>query len=76
MKKELVLVKDLYNYWTCALCYTCTAGKNLTNVNEAIEIIKTEYSALSNAVFVQEGNDVFALVSVPLTPENVKEGCH
>lgn len=76
MKKELVLVKDLHNYWMCALCYTCTVGKNLTDVNEAINIIKTEYSALSNAEFVQEGNDVFALVETPLTPANIKEGCN
>lgn len=75
MFKELVLVKDINDHWVCALCHTCTNGKNLVNVEDALEILRTEYSALSNAEFVQEGNDVFALLQTPLTPINIEEGC-
>jgi heterodisulfide reductase subunit C len=75
MKKELVLVKDINDYWTCALCFTCTEDKHVTDENEAIQIIRDTYSPLSNAQFVREGNDIFALVEIPLTPINIKEGC-
>lgn len=75
MKKELVLVKDLNNYWCCALCVTCTEGKNIIDVQEAIDLIKNEYSFLLNADFVQEGNDVFALVNESFSTINADNLC-
>lgn len=75
MKKELVLIKDLNNYWSCALCYTCTESKNITDDNEAINVIRNTYPALSNAEYVVEGNEIYAIVGTPLTPINVEEGC-
>jgi hypothetical protein len=63
MKKELVLVKDLNGFWTCALCVTCTNGHNITDATQAIEIIKNEYADMRNAEFIVENNDVFAIVS-------------
>lgn len=75
MYKELVLVKDINNFWSCALCHTCTHDKNITGIEEALDIIRSTYPALSNAEFVVEGNDVFAIIDTPLTPINVQEGC-
>jgi hypothetical protein len=63
MKKELVLVKDLHGYWSCALCVTCTEGKNITDSETAIKIIQEEYPDFKSAKFVQEENDIFALIS-------------
>jgi hypothetical protein len=75
MKKELVLVKDLNNFWTCALCVTCTEGKHLTNVDAAIEIIKNEYADMKNAEFIIENNDVFAIIAENAPQVNPGQQC-
>lgn len=75
MKKELVLVKDLNNYWCCALCVTCTEGKNIIDSKEAISLIKTEYSFLENANFIQEGNDIFAIINESVPTINSEKLC-
>jgi hypothetical protein len=62
MKKELVLVKNLQGYWSCALCITCTEGKNITEADVAIELIRNEYSDLKNAEFIEEGIEIFAIL--------------
>jgi hypothetical protein len=75
MKKELVLVKDLHDYWSCALCVTCTEGKQITNAQEAITLIKNEYNDLSDAEFVQEGNEIFALFENNISQINPGDRC-
>jgi len=75
MRKELVLVKDLHNHWSCALCVTCTEGKHITDAEEAIRLMQEEYSDLKTAEFVQEGNDIFALISGEIPMINPGERC-
>lgn len=77
MYKELVLVKDINQHWICALCYSCTHNTNIEHddYQVAIDIIKSTYSALQQAEFVLENNEIYAILDSPLTPVNVKEGC-
>ena len=75
MRKELVLIRDLHNYWSCALCVTCTEGKRITDAAEAIELIRREYSDLKTAEFVQEDNDIFALISEDIPTINPGQRC-
>jgi hypothetical protein len=75
MKKELVLVKDLYNYWSCALCVSCTEGKHITDAETAIELIRNEYNDLVSAEFIQEDNEIFALISAETPTINPGERC-
>jgi hypothetical protein len=62
MKKELVLVKDINNFWSCALCVTCTEGKQITDSKEAIDLIKQEYADLTDAKFVVENSEIYAFI--------------
>jgi hypothetical protein len=75
MKKELVLVKDLHNHWSCVLCVTCTEGKNITDASEAIELMRNEYNDLASAEFIQEGDCIFAMVSLEFGTINPGERC-
>jgi hypothetical protein len=75
MYKELVLVKDINNYWSCVLCFTCTHDKHILDNQEAINLIRSTYPALANCEFVSENNEIYALTDQRITAVNVKEGC-
>jgi hypothetical protein len=75
MKKELVLIKDLNGYWSCPLCVTHTEGKQITDVREAIKLIRNEYIDLKNAELVQENDEVFLLIDYEIPMINPGECC-
>jgi heterodisulfide reductase subunit C len=75
MYKELVLIKDINDYWSCVLCFTCTHNKNVIDNDEAITLIKTTYPVLANCEFIVENNEIFAMTEQQITAVNVKEGC-
>jgi hypothetical protein len=75
MKKELVLVRDLQGYWSCVFCVTCTEGKQISDAEHAIELIRNEYPDLKTAHFVEEGIEIFALVSEEFAMINSGERC-
>lgn len=75
MKKELVLVRDLQGFWSCALCVVCTEGKKITESSIAIDLIKNEYPELMSAEFIEEGIEIFALVTDKLKTINTGEHC-
>jgi hypothetical protein len=75
MYKELVLIKDINNFWSCVLCFTCTHDKKITSSDEAINLIRETYPVLSDCEFVIENNEIFALTIQRITSINVKDGC-
>jgi hypothetical protein len=75
MKKELVLVKNLQGYWSCALCVTCTEGKNITEADVAIELIRNEYIDLKDVEFIEEGIEIFAILPDNMLTVNPGERC-
>lgn len=75
MKKELVLVRDLHGFWSCALCVSCTEGKKIIESSVAIDLIKNEYPDLTLAEFIEEGIEIFALVNDSLKTINLGERC-
>lgn len=75
MKKELVLIKDLNNYWSCVLCVACTEGKHIVDTEQAIQLMRNEYSDLASAEFIQEDDCIFAIVSNEFGTINPGDQC-
>jgi hypothetical protein len=72
MKRELVAVKP-NETWDIILDISLSEGKNLT-AEQAINIIRSNYSETSNAEFVIDGIDMFVLLD-NMTTVNPGNGC-
>jgi hypothetical protein len=75
MRKELILVKDLYDNWSCVWCVSHTEGKNIKNAADAIDLIKNTYPELQTKEFFVEGIEIFFLVSDEMPMINPGERC-
>ena len=73
MIKELVAVKPS-GTWDIILDVSLSEGKNLTEENDVIDIIKQNYSELANVNFVVEGIDMFVEVN-SMTTVNPGDAC-
>lgn len=62
MRKELIAYKDMYGYWTCVFNVLLTEGKNLTDPQSVIEIVKNNYSQVAKGNFVIEETEIFVEV--------------
>jgi hypothetical protein len=72
MKRELVAVKP-NEAWDIILDISLSEGKNLT-AEQAINIIRNNYSETLNAEFVIDGNDMFVLLD-NMTTVNPGDAC-
>jgi len=61
MERELVAVKNR-ECWDIILDISLSEGRNLVSDSNTINIIKNNYSELSNAEFIVEGTEMFAFV--------------
>lgn len=75
MKKELVLVKDFYDYWSSVFCVADTEGMQITDASIAIEILKNKYPILEDATFIEQDIEVFAIISSNIETVNPGTGC-
>lgn len=66
MYKELILVKDINNYWISVHCYELTKNMQITNIDQAIVLVRDKFQELQHGEVLIEGNDVFIL-----TPERI-----
>lgn len=61
MKRELVGIKDPYDYWSFIMDVAYTEGKNITSFDEFVNIVN-KIPEFSQCDFVEEDFEIYALL--------------
>lgn len=70
MKKELVAYRDIYGYWACVFNIILSQGKDIVDVNDAINMIKENYPELADDIFLVEETELYVLTDKLKVPYN------
>jgi len=74
LKKELVCVKDINGYWSNILCVSCSEGKQITDFNVMVTLMKECQEGLVNCEFILEDEEIYVLVD-EMTQVNPGDSC-